>query len=428
MGGRARRAAAALVAGGVLAAVLPAAWAAEPIQRVDVRVVVSGGDPAAAITRRLHEVAGAAAERLLLGRDSAVVAQQQAVLAGVLREVIDRVVTGYRARAVSLQPGATTGVLVGLEPQPPVLGALPVQAVFAGIHADAQPLVHRALASALAEASALTVRLPTAALEWAAPVLQQEVAALVERAVAGFTATGRVDGTPPRLVVTVSVRDARVVRDIGVRFRSSSIPYWLLHQHTPQVISMAEALRGLPVAFASAHRTELERLLAGRLAAYPPAVAYGVASRPQVQVAEVTYVTVVADSTLYRGRVEARLNLGTHAPVPDVRAQLGRAFGGLEPFVELTLIPSNLAWRWAVGARLALGSSVAVGVRTRLDGEDTETFLQYRLSPDLELRAGHFARASMVETALTYRLNEFVSWEAVATSRGDVWLRLVTNL
>jgi len=75
-----------------------------------------------------------------------------------------------------------------------------------------------------------------------------------------------------------------------------------------------------------------------------------------------------------------------------------------------------------------LGSSVAVGVRTRLDGEDTETFLQYRLSPDLELRAGHFARARLVETTLSYRLTEFVSWEAVATTRGDVWLRLVTNL
>ncbi|MDR7483528.1 MAG: hypothetical protein QN183_04635 [Armatimonadota bacterium] len=412
----------------MLAAALPVAWAAEPIQRVDVRVVVAGGDPAAAVTRRLQEVAATAAERLLLGRDSAVVTQQQAMLAGVLREVIDRVVAGYRARAVSLQPGGTTAVLVGLEPQPPILGALPVQVAYADVHADVQPLVHRTLASALPEASALTVRLPAAALEWAGPLLQQEVAALVERAVAGFTGTGRVDGTPPRLVLTVRVRDARVVRDIGVRFRSSSIPYWLLNQHTPQVLSMAEPLRGLPVTFASAHRTELERLLAGRLAAYPPAVEYGVAARPQVQVAEVTYVTVVADSTLYRGRVEARLNLGTHAPVPDVRAQLGRALGGLEPFVELTLIPSNLAWRWAVGVRVELGSSVAVGVRTRLDGEDSETFLQYRLSPDLQLRAGHFARAGQVETALSYRLNEFVSWEAVVTSRGDMWLRLVTNL
>jgi hypothetical protein len=412
----------------VLAAASPVAWAAEPVERVEVRVVVAGGDPAAAVTRRLHEVAGAAAERLLVGRDSAVVAQQQATLAGVLRGVIDRVVTGYRVRAVSLQPGATTAVLVGLEPEPPVLDALPVQVRYAGLHPEVQPLVGRALAPALPDVSALTARLPAAALEWAAPLLQQEVTALVERAATGFTAAGRIEGVPPRLVLTVSVRDARVVRDIGIRFRSSSIPYWLLNQHTPQVLSMAEPLRGLPVAFAGAHRAELEGLLAGRLAAYPPAVAYEVVARPQVQVADVTYVTVVAESTRYRGRLEARLNLGTHAPVPDVRAQLGRAFGSLEPFVELTLVPSNLAWRWAVGMRVALGSSVTVGVRARLDGEDTETFLHYRLSPDLELRAGHFARANQTETTLSYRLNEFVSWEAVASSRGEMWLRLVTNL
>jgi hypothetical protein len=393
-----------------------------------VRVVVVGGDPASVVGRRLHEVVRAAAERLLLGRDSALVAAQQDALAGVLREVVDRVVTGYRVRAVSLQPGGTAAVLVSLEPQPPLLGALPVQVVYTGVHADVQPLVDRALAPALPEASALTAGLPQAALAWAAPLVQQEVTAVVERTVPGFTAAGRVEGTPPRLVLTVGVRDARLVRDIGVRFRSSSIPYWLLHQHTPQVISMAEPLRGLPVAFAATHRSDLERLLAARLAAYRPVVDYGIVARPHVQVGDTTHITVVADSTLYRGRVEARLNLGTHAPVPDVRAQLGRAFGGLEPFVELTLIPSNLAWRWAVGVRVALGGSVAVGMRTRLDGEDTETFLQYRLSPDLELRAGHFARARLVETTLSYRLTEFVSWEAVATTRGDVWLRLVTNL
>jgi len=130
-----------------------------------------------------------------------------------------------------------------------------------------------------------------------------------------------------------------------------------------------------------------------RLAAYPPVREYGIVARPILQVAEVTIITVLADSTLYRGRIEARLNLGTQAPVPDIRAQLGRAIGKLEPFVELTLIPSTLAFRWAVGMRIETGSDVTVGIRALLTGEDQETFVTYRLVPDVTMRGATSCRA-----------------------------------
>ncbi len=403
--------------------------AADPVQRVEVSLTVEDGAPHALIVRRLAESIGTAAERLLIGRDSEVVARQEAALSGVLREVVDRVISGYRVTALGFQAGATTTVVVRVQPRPPILGDVPIATAFEGIHQDARPLVAETLQPVMPEIRRLMFGLPVEALEWAGPIVERRITELVEGAATGFTGVGRIETAPAaRLVMTIASRDARVVRDIGVRFRSSSIPFVLLEPHAPQVVSMAELLRGLPVVFVAAHRARFEAIIATRLAAYPPVREYGIVARPVLQVAEVALITVLADSTLYRGRIEARLNIGTQAPPPDIRAQLGRAFGGVEPFVELSLFPSTLAFRWALGLRIDVSPEVAVGIKAHMTGEDQETFLTYRLSPDLTMRGAYFVQSGTVEGTLTYRLNEFLSWEGVATSRGVVWLRVVSNL
>ncbi len=390
---------------------------------------MEGGDPHPLVARRIAESITTASERLLLGRDSEVAARQEAALAGVLREVVDRVVRGYRTVEVGFQAGAATLVRARLQPRPPMLADVQVTISLPGVHPDAAPLVRASLQPAVLDLRGMVARLPSEALEWAAPIIERRVTEVVEGSAPGFTGTVRIESDPPwRAVLTAAARDTRVIRDIGVRFRSSSIPFMLLESHAPQIASMAEPLRGLPVAFALAQRTRLESLLGDQLSAYPPALQYGVATSPTLRIAEVTYLNVLADSTLYRGRVEARLNFGTSAPPPDVRVQLGRLFGSVEPFVEMTLVPSNLAWRWAAGVRVHAGSDLAVGVLTRFEYEGLEPFVQYRLSPDMSLRGVLMPRSEAVEVTLTYRLNEFLSWEAVANSRGTVWLRLASNL
>jgi hypothetical protein len=407
----------------------PVARAADPVQRVEVRLTVEGGEPHPLVVRRMLESIGSGAERLLVGRDSELVARQEQALMGVLREVVDRVVRGYRVVDLAFQPGVVTGVNVRVQPLAPVLGEIPVTVEMPGLHPDAQPIVRSVLSPVLPDLQGLSNRLPVDALEWAAPIVERRAVEIVEAAAVGFSGDARVLLQPaPRLTLSVSAKDTRVIRDIGVRFRSTSIPSALLSGHAPQVASMAEPLRGLPVVFAVANRTRFEALIDDRLKAYPPVREYAIVARPVLQVGEVTYVTVLTDSTLYRGRIEARLNFGTHAPPPDVRATLGRAFGSLEPFVEITLVPSNLALRTVVGLRIEVGSHLAIGASTGFDSDGVSPFATYRLSPDLQLRGKYSPRTEVLESTLAYRLNEFLSWEGVVTSDGFIWLRLVSNL
>lgn len=417
----------ALAAGAALS-VLPV-LAAAPIQRVDVRLTVEGGEPHSLVVRRMLESIGSAAERLLIGRDSDAVAQQEAALAGILKDVVDRVVRGYGVVGISFQTGVTTVISVRLQPRMPVLGEPPVVITMPSVHPDARPFVLGALEQAVLEIRRVPARLPVEALEWAGPILERRMTELIEAAAPGFTGIARIESGPDwRVSISVGARDSRVIREIAVRFRSSSIPFVLLEGFASAVTDTAEPLRGLPVVFAAAQQGQLEDLIARRLGTFTPVREYGIVARPVLQVAEVTYLTVLAESTRYRARFEARLNFGIQAPVPDVRAQLGVVLGSVEPFMELTLIPSNLAVRWTAGIRLDLGANLAVGTTAGFDGRGLEPFVIYRLSPDLQIRAAYAPSTDILETTLTYRLNEFLAWEGVTTSRGLLWLRLVSNL
>lgn len=375
------------------------------------------------------EAIASAAERLLVGRESDAVARQEAALAGILKDVVDRVVRGYVVVGIGFQTGVTTVVSVRLQPRMPVLGEPPVVIDMPSVHPDARPLVLSALEPAVLEIRRVPERLPAEALEWAGPILERRMTEMIEAAAPGFTGIARIEGAPGwRIAISVVARDSRVIRDVSVRFRSSSIPLVLLEGFSSPVAGTAEPLRGLPVLFAAAQQAQLEDLIGRRLGAFAPVQEYGIIARPVLQVAEVTYLTVLAESTRYRARLEARLNFGVEAPAPDVRAQLGVVLGSMEPFMELTLTPSNLAVRWAVGVRMDLGENLALGATAGFDGRGLEPFVTYRLSPDLHLRAAYAPSTDTVETTLTYRLNEFLAWEGVATSRGLLWLRLVSNL
>jgi hypothetical protein len=405
------------------------ALAADPVQRIEVHVGIDGGEPHPLVVRRIVESIGTAAERLLVGRDSDLVGRQEAALGGILRDVVDRVVTGYRVVSVGLQAGTATVVTVRLEPRSAVLGETPVIVEIPGVHPEVQPLVRATLEPAMADLRRLPVRLPVDALGWAGPILEDRMVEIVQETLGGFAGSARLQADPvARITLTISAKDSRVIRDIGVRFRSTSIPSLLLQGHAPQVASMAEPLRGLPVVFAQAQRARLEALISSQLAAYPPVRDYAILARPVLQIAEVTTLTVLAESSLYRGRVEARLNFGTQAPPTDVRAHLGRAFGSLEPFVEVTLIPSNLTWHTALGAQFEVGPKIILGAKTRFDATGVEPFVTIRLSPDLQIGGTYTPSPDTLEGTLSYRVNEFFSWEAVATSRGVVWLRIVGNL
>src|SRR3989442_1104274 len=401
------------------------------VQRVTVELTFDGATPHPIIRERLEATVASVAERLLLGRPleqvTALLPRPEETIAGV----VERVTAGYAVADAAVRPGIVTTVAVRWRP----LGAvvrdvgviLDLGAVHPGVQLLLTPLVQP---GAAADVRALVPALPVASCEWAGPLVERRARDVVEAALPGFTATARIHpGESAQLDLPIVPKDSRVIRNIGVRFRSTSIPIVLLDQHGPQVASMAEPLRGLPVVFAETFRRSLEGVLNEQLASYPPASEYNIVARSRLEVAETTYVTVSTESLMYRARVEARLNIGPSAPGPEVVAHLGRLIAPpLEPFVEIRLVPTPLALTADLGIRYEVSPVSSLGATYAPSTQETKLWTTVQVSPDLGLRGEWALPTQIFEGTLTYRINEFLAWELIGTSRGDVWLRLTSNL
>lgn len=413
----------------VLGAGLPA-FAQATVQRVDVRVTFDEGAPHPLIAERLQAAAQNVVDRLLVGRPLDQVQALQPRLQETIAAVLDRVATGYAVSGTITQLGVTSSVTLSLRWVGPVMRDASVRSDLMVVHRRIQPLAESALQARESEIRALVTNLPIAALEWAEPIVAGITRQIVEGALPGFSTTVRITAGPSATVeLILTVRDSRIIRNIGVRFRSTSIPTLLLEQNAPQVISLAEPLRGLPVAFAEAQRGALARLINEDLAGSPPVRQYRIVTTVGLDVGETTYVNVAADSLLYRGRVEAHLNVGPRAPNPVLVAHLGRlVHPSTELFVEMRLVPNTLSMDWDVGAQYQLSTDAAVGVSYTVGAQSVTAWSIIRFGRDVSARGKWNLTQQAFEGALTYRVNEFLAGEVVATSLGEVWLRLISNL
>jgi hypothetical protein len=399
------------------------------VQSVEVRLAVEGTVPPAVVRVRLQETVATVAQRLLIGRAVDQLRPAQGQLQMTLATVVDRVIAGYSVVETRLEVGAAAVVAVRLRPDPPVIAAVEILPKTA-VHPAVAPLVVAPIDREVAPAvRAMLMGLPVEALDWAGPLIGEEARRAAEALLPGFAAAVRVRaGAAARVEIDLAAREGRVVRDLGVRFRSSSIPTLLLESHAPAVTSLAEPVRGLPVVFAEAHRAALERLLGERLRAYPPVGEYHIVVRAVLRVAETTYVTVLADSLAWMGRVEAVVNLGSRAPAPELRLHLGRLFYRFELFAEAAIPPNTFAGRYDLGLRYRVTDALDLGSNVGLNAVAVTAWAIYRLSPDLSVRAAYEIHQRRVEGGVRYRFHEFLSGELVGNSGGEVWLQLISNL
>ncbi len=422
----------ALGAMGLLLLVLvhPAAGQAT-VQRIQVSVTFDDVSPHPVVAERLQATVQSVADRLLLGRPLEGLLPLQARLGEPLGEVVSRVATGYAVTNVSVEVGITSTVSVQLRTVGRVIRAVQVSTDLRAVHSKLHPLVSTLLeGGATQEVRALFEGMPLLAFEWAGSALEMRAHAVVEAAVVGYTATIQVTpGESTQVNLVLATHDTRIIRNLSVRFRSASIPILLLDQHAPQVASMAEPLRGVPVAFARAHQKVLEQELDTELAAYPPAEQYRVVASVALDVAETTFVTVVADSLTFRGRVEAHLNIGPRAPGPAIVVHLGRlVLPQTEAFVETHLVPNTLGLDWDLGGQFDVSPSTVVGISYTVVARTVNAFTRFQVGRDVTLRGVWNLTDQSFEGGFNYRVNEFLAGELVGTSRGDVWLRLISNL
>ncbi len=398
------------------------------VQRLDVQVIFEGQPPHALVRERVQAAVASVAERLLVGRPLDQATQLQPRLAEAMVGVLERVITGYTIVSAVANVGAVTAVAVRLRPLGDVIRESAVRFDLREIPVRLHGLIPVLLQPVVDQVRLLPLGLPVAA-DWAYPLLEGQAQTLIERGLAGYTAAVSLRAAPDaRIEAALRARDTRVIRNIGVRFRSATLPTVLLEQHGPAVASLGSFLRGVPVAFAAEHAGALERILTDDLSAYPPVRQYQIVATAALQLGETTFITVIADSLSYHASVEAQLNVGAGAPGPAIVARVGRfVTPGLDAFLELRIVPNTLSFDWDLGSSVALSPTTTVGLSYTVPTGAVTLWTSVGVGPDITLRGAWKTTGGSFEAAVRYRLNAFLAWEVVGVP-GQVWVRLVSNL
>lgn len=394
---------------------------------VTVGVVASVATPPR-VLQRMSESVRTIGEHLLLGRSSLEVAQRRDHYERLVRDVFDRVLVGYTVSRVEIEAGPVARIRLHIAPWGETVQEVSIQVDYSGIAAEAVPLVREDMGKLEQEIQAALTGLPVDAVDWAAGVARELIREILRRQLPEFHFSLDVEAGRRTRVRLSLFPTGRLVREVNVILRSTTIPNLLLVHALPAVQAQARSMRGLPVDFVERRRTLFTENIRKTTLADPLIRQFKLKVAPAVRPGEDTDVTVSVDAESYRIRAEVMLNVGKDKENIYGQAHFGRLIGkNDEAFMELKIFPGDVSWHFMPGWGHRFGYDSWAGLRYCLQDREVIAWVSQGLGGRWSLRAERLTRLNRNEVALRYRLHDFLSAEVVVTN-GSSWLRLVGHL
>lgn len=404
----------------------PAAQAAT-IEKVNVQVTDRGAT-SSILLARMSASMQTVAEQLLLDKDTDKVAPVRGEYTRLLGEVGDRVLNGYQMESVAVDLGPVTQVRMVVAPWSETVSNVFVDLQFSGVESATAALLQTKL-PALREQLETVLRGSSAdASDWAGGVLRRLVREQVEASLPEFRAAVDVVREEQRTVVQVVIYPVgQLVQSIDYEMVSQSIPNLLLLNIKQRYAQKAQNLRGLPVAYVSKHRQELEQTFLQELSAEPEVKRHTL--RPSVTLTSGvnSELRIRLESDEYKIWFEGYGDIGRDDNNISGRAHFGKYFSKRdELFGEVGVVLDDVGWDFSAGYALHHGKSTLSYMRRSPTGENVYR-LEQEIAPKWRLRGEYFSSSNTTEIGVRYRIHEFLSVEYVY-SNDKPYLRLVGNL
>lgn len=404
-------------------------YAAEGDLIQTVMVKIEASPPAAPrVLRRIEASVKTVGERLLTGREVAVVAQSQQTYEALMQEVLDRVLVGYSVKRVSITPGAAATVTVVLEPWGERIRSVQVDLEFSAVDPLCIPLLRAELGDLAGSINGILLGLPVDSLDWADTVTKNSIRELVEARLPEYrAAVDIIPGEQTKVRLIFSPVGA-TVRESVVSVRSDSMPNLLLYKLKPDVEAFAKALRGLPLDFVVRKQQQLTRQLEQIALNHPYTQSYALTVRGDLIPGRDTQVYLQVESRKYRVNAEARLDMGRDEDNTSGYLHVGKFMSDKdEAFVEAELITNSMKWVFSPGWSRRLGSNTLAGLRYNVTDSIGYTWLEQRLGNNWRLRFDRSSADDDDEIGLRYQFHDFLSTELVRRP-GETFVRVIGHL
>lgn len=398
------------------------------IENVSVQVVDTNGGTSRILLDKMSGSMQVVADQLFLEKDADKIAAAAEDYQRLLTEIGDRVFTGYELRDVLLEPGAHTKIVLYARPWSRVISQPVIDLQFSGVEPQTAellqqriPLLKEQLEQAISGAS-------EDAGDWAGGVLRKMARQQVEHQLPEFKAAVDVVQENQNTVVQVVVYPVgQLVSNVKYELRSEAIPNILLMELKYKYAAECDKLRGLPVDYVQAHKSELEQMLTDKLLAEPPVQNFNLQPSVRLTPGADLGVNIMINSDDYKLWFEGYGDVGRDKDNLSGKAHVGKFISPRdEVFGEAEVILDDVQWRFGAGYARYWGKSVWSYMR-RMPIGDNDYRLEYNLSPKWRLRAEHFSGDDRNEFGVRYRIHEFLSAEYVYGG-DEFYLRIIGNL
>lgn len=416
-----------------LTAALPAACAASGlrVEHAEAEVTAAGNLPPL-VRARMEESVRTIAGQLLEGQPVDELLFEKAQQEQLIREVFDKVLVGYTVRQVTIIPAAETKVRVELLPWSEVIGQVQVETSIEGMPPRIEKLVRQDLQGVADVFRDALTGLPVAASDWTNGVIKHQLNAYMDEHLPEFRADFELDPEAVTKVSVVIYPRLPVVRTVDLSMRSDTIPNFYLLAHRERMQGMGGELAGVPVAFVKRHEAELSRQLAQELDGQPDFRAFRMKTRAVIHAAEHLAIMTRSDTERYRLRLTGWLDIGrkkTSRQEEDqnlvFRLHAGRMISCLdELFLQADFMPQSVDWNGAAGYERRIGSRLHAQMRYDFETQRFVLAASQQLAPRWLLRHEYRLKEENGETALRYKLHDFLSLEYLI-DRDQSWLRLI---
>ena len=404
--------------------------AASPrVEAVQAEVTAAHSLPALA-KARMEKSVEAIAGQLLTGREIAELREQKASREALIMEIFDKVLIGYTVTGTVIEPGETAIVKVSLAPWDVTIEQVVPVITVEGMPPLVEELVRQDAAGLGEVFQQALLGLPVAAGDWTAGLIRQEVRTYLSEHLPEFWADFEVyPGQQTRAEITLYPR-LPVVRTVDLAMRSDTIPNVTLLSYRGEMQEMCSKLVGVPVGFVTRHQKAFEESLARSLDERGGLGSWQLKTQVEITPGENTQVMSRSDTDRYRVRLEGWLDVGRRSEGHRNRDLTFRLHAGAmlsgkdEVFTLLDVYPEKPDWGWQLGYGRSLSSKGRAELRYDLRDSQWIVAASQQLARRWLWRYEYRWDGRVWETALRYRLHDFMSFEYVV-DRHDNWLRVI---
>ena len=378
--------------------------------------------------RRMSESVRTISEHLLLGHGAGEVADRREQYEKLVRDVFDRVLSGYSVESVNIEAGAISTVRVRIRPWSETVRQVDILVDYSGIAPASVSLVKQDMGKLEEDIRAALLGLPVDAVEWASGVARELIRELLRRQLPEFHFSLDVEAGQQTKVRLSLFPTGEIVREVQVSLRSKSIPNLLLVHARPALETQGRTMRGLPVAYVERHLDYFTDQVRQTTRNDPVIRQFDLKIFPMVRPQMNTEVAVNVEAETWRIYGEVYLDVGRDKDNVSGQAHVGRLVAPRdELFLEAKVLPGELTWQFMPGWGRQLGHDSWAGIRYRTSDQQWGWWLSQSLGGRWAIRAERWWNSDQYEFGLRYKLHDFLSAELVF-SNDRSWLRMVGHL